>query len=109
MKLADFQTGMTDWAGVPVTEHPGAQGVARVRAVTLGEVQLRRIVYSAGYLADHWCSKGHIVVVLEGELTMEHRDGAAVRLGSESVYYTADEAGAHRARSQEGATVLVLD
>jgi len=28
-----------------------------------------------GYLSDHWCNRGHIVLVVEGDLVTELQDG----------------------------------
>jgi quercetin dioxygenase-like cupin family protein len=44
----------------------------------MGEIRVRVVDYSPGYLADHWCDKGHILYVLEGELTSELKDGRQV-------------------------------
>ena len=39
-------------------------------------MRIRLVEYSAGYLADHWCQKGHIVHCLEGEFTLvsDHKE-----------------------------------
>ena len=41
----------------------------------MGNVRARVVEYSAGYVADHWCERGHVIYVLEGELINELRDG----------------------------------
>ncbi len=36
------------------------------------------VEYTAGYVADHWCSKGHILLCTEGELETELADGRSM-------------------------------
>jgi hypothetical protein len=38
-------------------------------------MRVRMAEYSPGYRADHWCVKGHILLVLKGELETEPNDG----------------------------------
>jgi hypothetical protein len=110
MNFKGLPTGVTEWSRIPESTHPGASGTARVRSQQLTEIQLRCVVYSENYLADHWCSKGHIVFVVEGELTIEHKDGDAFSLKTGTTYHVADdEATQHRVRSKLGATVFIVD
>jgi len=92
------------------TTHPGETGVATVRANALGDVQIRMVEYSAGYLADHWCDKGHILLVTAGALTIEHRDGARYDLAAGASWHVADNgAAAHRVVCEAGATAFIVD
>ena len=68
MKMTGFPLSTTDWAEVAATEHRGETGVALWRTQNFGEIRVRMVDYSPGYSADHWCSKGHILLCLEGEL-----------------------------------------
>ena len=68
-----FQT--IDWSVIPKTEHKGETGTAFWQTVQLPGLRIRIVEYSAGYLADHWCRKGHIVHCLEGEFVSESADG----------------------------------
>ncbi len=75
-----FQT--IDWSGIARTEHPGERGVAHWQTREAGNVRVRLVEYAAGYLADHWCDRGHVVHRgIDGELLTELRDGRAVRAG----------------------------
>ena len=58
------------------------------------------VEYTPGYLADHWCQKGHVLLVLEGELHTELADGRTVVLKPGQSYQVADGDLAHR--SQDG-------
>jgi len=110
MKLDNLPTGAIDWSDVPASEIRGESGSATVRARQLDDVQIRLVDYSAGYLADHWCSKGHIIFVAEGALTIEHRDGSRYELAEGSSYHVADDDGSpHRVLCEGGATVFIVD
>ena len=65
--------------------------------------------YSAGYAANHWCKKGHILLCLSGELQTELADGRVVVLKAGMSYQVADDAEAHRSRTQTGATLFIVD
>jgi hypothetical protein len=99
----------TDWNGIPKTEHPGETGVATWRTVQAGDIRVRIVEYSAGYLADHWCSRGHVVLVLEGELITELQDGRAVTLTPGMSYQVANDDMPHRSRTRIGAKLFVVD
>jgi len=80
MEMSDIPFGTTDWATMPETVHPGERGIARWRTRQFGDIRVRVVEYSPGYLADHWCSKGHILFVLDGVLHTELEDGRRVLL-----------------------------
>jgi len=109
MQLNDFAFRTIDWASIEATTHPGAPGVATWRTVHAGRARVRMVEYSPGYVADHWCEKGHVVHVLEGDLETELRDGGSVTLGAGATYVVADGDGAHRSRSRSGARLFIVD
>ena len=102
-----FQT--TDWSKVPKTEHRGETGVASWRTLEVGNLRVRMVEYSPGYLADHWCERGHVLLVLEGELETELRDGRRFVMGAGHSYQVADADGAHRSTSTGGARLFIVD
>lgn len=75
MKLVNMPEAVADWSRIPATTIPGASGTAHMRAHQIRDVRLRLVEYSAGYLADHWCLRGHIIYVHAGVLAIEHQDG----------------------------------
>jgi hypothetical protein len=99
----------TDWAAVPATERSGASGVARWRSIEAGPLRVRMVEYSAGYSADHWCRRGHVLLVLEGELLTELEDGRLIRLTQGMSYQVADDVAPHRSRTATGATLFIVD
>jgi hypothetical protein len=73
-------------------------------------MQLRLVSYSAGYQADHWCHKGHVIFVLAGATSIERQDGRRFELSAEMTYQvTDDDAAPHRPTSLGGATVFIVD
>ena len=100
MKMSGIPFGTTDWSEVPVTEHPGETGVATWRTREFGGIRVRMVEYSAGYLADHWCEKGHILLCLDGELDTELADGRTITLTPGMSYQVADGAEPHRSRTR---------
>jgi len=109
MHMTDIPFGTTDWSQVEVSEHPGETGMAHWRTRQFGNLRVRMVEYSAGYLADHWCSKGHILLCLEGRLETELRDGRTFVLTPGTSYQVADEAEAHRSSTQTGAKLFIVD
>jgi hypothetical protein len=109
MNIADIPFGTTDWSKVEKTEHPGETGTAYWRTRQFGTIRARMVEYTPGYLADHWCSKGHILLVLEGELDTELADGRRFRMTPGVSYQVADGAEPHRSRTETGATLFIVD
>jgi hypothetical protein len=107
--LSGIPFGITDWYHIEPTEHAGDAGVARWRTRQFGAVRVRLVEYSAGYRADHWCQKGHILFCVAGELETELVDGRAFRLASGMSYQVEDNAEPHRSRTALGATVFIVD
>jgi quercetin dioxygenase-like cupin family protein len=94
---------------MPVTEHPGESGRAVWRTLEVGNIRVRRVDYSPGYAADHWCKRGHVLFVLEGELHTELQDGRHFVLRAGMSYQVADDAEAHRSSSPSGARLFIVD
>ncbi|SHL64853.1 DHCW motif cupin fold protein [Phytopseudomonas punonensis] len=109
MNIADIPFGITDWSQVDATEHPGETGVAHWRTRQFGALRVRMVDYSPGYLADHWCSKGHILLCLEGELHTELEDGRRFVMTAGMSYQVADQAEAHRSSTNTGAKLFIVD
>jgi quercetin dioxygenase-like cupin family protein len=107
MPLFPFST--TDWSSVPITEHPGESGVALWRTLTFGDIRVRMVEYSPGYLADHWCSKGHVLLCLEGELETELADGRSFTLRPGMSYQVGDGDPPHRSVTTTGAKLFIVD
>ncbi|HEY1817452.1 MAG TPA: DHCW motif cupin fold protein [Kofleriaceae bacterium] len=109
MKLVEIPFQTIDWASIAPTVHAGETGRATWRTLEVGNVRVRIVEYSAGYLADHWCERGHVVHVLDGEFVSELRDGRSFALRTGESYVVADGDGAHRSRSTHGTRLLIVD
>lgn len=109
MKMEHIPFGTTDWATLPRTEHPGVTGSASWRTAHFGSIRVRMVKYTPGYVADHWCSKGHILLCLGGELETELEDGRTFVLKPGMSYQVADGAEPHRSRTTPGATLFIVD
>lgn len=109
MEMTGFDFTSTDWAEVPVDRHAGEVGEALWRTLDFGGVRVRRVDYSVGYVADHWCHKGHILFVLTGQLVTALDDGRVVVTPAGSSYQVADGRQAHRSSAPAGASLLIVD
>ncbi len=100
---------ITDWETIPVTEHPGETGLALWKTLQLGDLRIRMVEYSANYLADHWCSKGHIIYCIEGEMVTELSDGSKHILSKGMSYEVSDDMSSHQTFSKDGVKLLIID
>lgn len=109
MDIAGIPFGTTDWSRIEPTEHPGETGSALWCTQQFGAIRVRIVEYTPGYLADHWCSKGHVLFCLEGELHTELEDGRHFILTPGMSYQVADNAEAHRSSTAVGARLFIVD
>ncbi|MBS1238936.1 MAG: hypothetical protein H6R38_254 [Deltaproteobacteria bacterium] len=109
MKMQSIPFEAIDWTTIEKTEHPGTDGVALWRTRQFSDIRVRMVDYSPGYLADHWCSKGHILLVIEGELETELADGRRFTLKAGMSYQVADGAEPHRSSTRTGARLFIVD
>lgn len=109
MKLENIPFQAIDWSRIEPTSHPGEAGVATSRMVEVGNVRVRMVEYSAGYVGDHWCKRGHVVLALEGEFVFEIADGRQTTLRPGSSFVVADDDGSHRSSSVGGARLFIVD
>ncbi|WP_201314279.1 DHCW motif cupin fold protein [Dyella sp. EPa41] len=110
MKIPALPFTVTNWAEVPPTKHPGDTGEALWRSFHVGDLRVRLVEYSPGYLADHWCDRGHVLYVLEGELHSELADGRRFVLTPGMSYQVSDWGdAAHRSYTPTGARLFIVD
>lgn len=109
MQMNEIPFGTTDWSNVERTEHSALEGKAFWRTRKFGDVRVRMVEYTPGYVSDHWCSKGHILLCLEGELQTELDNGSVHVLLPGMSYQVADGAEAHRSTSPSGARLFIVD
>lgn len=107
MTTIPFQT--IDWTNIEKTEHKGETGTSYWQTIQLSGLRIRLVEYSKGYLADHWCSKGHIVYCLEGEFVSELQTGELFTLSKGMSYIVSDNASSHRSIAAENVKLLIID
>lgn len=98
-----------DWNMIPKTEHPGETGTSFWQTLQFEGLRVRIVEYSAGYLADHWCQKGHIVHCLEGAFVSEMENGDHFSLTKGMTYMVSDHLSSHRSVSEHGVKLLIID
>ncbi len=107
IKHTKFAT--TDWGKIPAEEKPAEAGTAYWRTIEAGNARVRVVEYTPGYRADHWCERGHVIYVLEGELVTELKDGRKFTLSAGMGYQVGDEEEPHRSTTTTGAKLFVVD
>lgn len=107
MSQIPFQT--IDWSAIEKTEHNGETGTSYWQTIQFPGLRIRLVEYSKGYLADHWCQKGHIVHCLEGEFVSELKSGELVKLEKGGTYVVSDNLSSHRSVTEYGVKLLIVD
>jgi hypothetical protein len=109
MNHSNIPFQMIDWKNIPKEEHPGETGTSFWQVVQLPGLRVRIVEYSAGYLADHWCKKGHIVHCLKGEFESEMESGEKFMMSEGMTYIVSDDLSSHRSVTKEGVRILIVD
>ncbi|RDS87360.1 MULTISPECIES: DHCW motif cupin fold protein [Pseudomonas] len=109
MEFTAVPFGITDWSTLEPELHPGVSGSASWRTCHFGTTRVRRVDYSPGYLADHWCRRGHVLLCLEGELHTELEDGRRFTLTAGMSYQVGNDMEAHRSSTSVGAKLFIVD
>jgi hypothetical protein len=98
-----------DWSDIPKTEHKGETGIAYWQTLQFEGLRIRLVEYSKGYVADHWCKKGHIVHCLEGDFVSELNDGKKSVFSKGMTYVVTDDLSSHRSSTVNGVKLLIID
>ncbi len=109
MKIENVPFTVTKWSEIPRSEHPGEKGRSFWRTFEQGNIRVRMVEHSPGYLADHWCPRGHVVLVLAGEVTTELKDGRKFKLTPGMSFQVADNDGEHRSYTARGVKLFIVD
>lgn len=109
MKIPAFPFQTLDWNSVSAEIHPGETGTAVWKIFNMGHIRIRMVDYSPGYLADHWCSKGHIIYCISGSMTTELDDGREFVLLAGMTYHIGDNCEPHRSRTETGCHLFIVD
>ena len=109
MNIPSFPFQILDWSSIPREEHKGETGVAYWQTKMVNNIRVRRVEYSPGYKADHWCNKGHIIFCLEGTMNTELADGRIMKLDAGMCYFVGDNNEAHRSFTDKGCQLFIVD
>ncbi|TND07971.1 MAG: hypothetical protein FD123_2779 [Bacteroidetes bacterium] len=107
--MSDIPFQTIDWDKIPKVEHPGETGTSFWQTVQLEGLRMRIVEYTNGYIADHWCQKGHIVHCIEGGFVSELENGDAFSLSQGMTYIVSDNLSSHRSVSKNGVKLLIID
>lgn len=110
MKIPELPFTVTNWDEIAPTRHAGESGHALWRTLNIGDIRVRIVEYTPGYVADHWCDRGHIIYVLEGELLSELKDGR-ISILTQGMSYQVSDFGdaAHRSSTKTGVKLFIVD
>lgn len=110
MEILDVPFTVTNWKDVDPVEYKGETGTSFWRVFQAGNIRARIVEYSPNFRSDHWCPRGHIFLVLEGEFGIALKDGRNFLLSpSMSFEVSDDEANPHLGYSEGGAKVFIID
>lgn len=109
MEMTDIPFAATDWSAIEPEEKSAEAGRAFWRTQQFGAIRVRMVEYTAGYVSDHWCVKGHVLLCVKGELHTELADGRRFTLTPGMSYQVADNAEPHRSSAPRGATLFIVD
>lgn len=107
--MSNIPFEIINWSANPKQEHKGETGTAFWQTKQYPGLRVRIVEYSKGYLADHWCKKGHIVHCLEGSFRTELSTGEKTILNAGQTYIVSDELSSHRSETIDGVKLLIID
>ncbi len=108
-ELENIPFQMINWDLVPEERHEGQDGYAIWKTIQFKELRIRMVKYSAGYLANHWCHKGHILHCLKGEMVSELETGEKSVMKTGMTYVVSDDLSSHRSYTKDGVELLIID
>ena len=109
MNIASFPFQTLNWSSIPKEEYKGETGVAYWQVQLVNDIRVRIVEYSPGYKADHWCSKGHVILCTEGEMDTELEDGRILKMTKGMCYFVGDNCEAHRSSTINGCKLFIVD
>jgi hypothetical protein len=109
MIISSFPFQTMRWDDIPKEEHKGDTGTAYWQVQKLNDIRVRLVEYSPGYKANHWCSKGHVLFCMEGEMDTELEDGRIMKLTAGMCYFVGDNNEAHRSSTETGCKLFIVD
>jgi quercetin dioxygenase-like cupin family protein len=109
MNITDIPFHTTEWKNIETIRHDGETRYGVWKTIHIGNIRIRQVEYSVDYRANHWCSKGHILLCIEGEMTTELKDGRRFVLKEGTSYQLGDNMEPHRSFTQKGCKLFIVD
>ena len=109
MKIEQHPFTTISWSRVEKVKHIGEKGFALWQTIMMNDVRIRMVEYSAGYIADHWCNKGHVIFCIKGKMQTELHDGRIMKMKKGMTYHVGDDSEAHRSSSKKGCKLFIVD
>lgn len=109
MEISSFPFQTINWNDIEPESHSGTTGTAKWKIFRMNDIRIRMVEYSANYVADHWCSKGHILYCISGSMITRLEDGREFILSAGMSYHVGDNNEPHSSRSAEGCTLFIVD
>ncbi len=109
MQLSPFPFQTLDWTTIPAEIYKGETGEARWQVFKMNDIRVRMVTYSPGYKADHWCSKGHIIFCISGQMDTLLEDGRRFTLTAGMTYHVGDNCEAHQSSTETGCQLFIVD
>ena len=109
MTIPNHPFEIINWDNVPKEIHAGDSGTAHWQILQVGDIRVRMVEYSRAYVADHWCSKGHIIFCIYSEMETTLQDGRKMLLKKGMSYHVGDKNESHRTASKEGCKLFIVD
>ncbi len=110
MQIQEIPFTVTDWSKIATAEYKGETGTSFWRTFEGGNIRLRMVEYTPGFRSDHWCGRGHVLLVLEGKLVIKLKDCREFHLESGMSFQAEDDdSNPHLAYTDKGAKVFIVD
>lgn len=109
MEMSSFPFQTVNWNELETEEHNGTEGMASWKIFRMNDIRVRMVTYSPGYVANHWCKKGHVLFCMAGSMTTRLEDGREFVLSAGMSYHVGDNCEAHSSRSENGCTLFIVD
>jgi hypothetical protein len=97
------------WDNIEKVEYLGEKGVSYWQTTQFEGLRIRVVEYKEGYIADHWCEKGHIVHCLNGEFIIALATGEKINFIEGMSFVVSDNLSSHLSISNNGAKLLIID
>ena len=110
MKLNDVSYSLIDWQNVESTEVKGITGHAFWKTKKFNDLRIRIIEKSPGYRADHYCKKGHVIYVIDGEMVIDFENGEKFSVSAgQTVFLGDDPEFGHSTFTENGIKYFIID